>query len=62
MATKPNLINKNRHVGLHCSVVIYITDDIPFIRRIDLEVNELECIWLEINFPNTKGFLISVWY
>ena len=22
----------------------------------------MECIWLEINFPNTKSFLISVWY
>ena len=27
-----------------------------------MEVNELECIWLEINFPNTKSFLFSVWY
>ena len=27
-----------------------------------MEVNELECIWLEITFPNTKSFLISVWY
>ena len=27
-----------------------------------MEVNELECIWLEIIFPNTKSFLISVWY
>ena len=22
----------------------------------------MECIWLEINFPNTKNFLFSVWY
>ena len=27
-----------------------------------MEVNELECIWLEINFPNTKHFLTSVLY
>ena len=43
-------------------VASYIKDGIPFIRRTDLEVNELECIWLEITFPNTKSFLISVWY
>ena len=57
-----NLINKNRDFGTHGGVTIYTKDGIPFIRRTDLEVNELECIWLEINFPNTKGFLISVWY
>ena len=55
-------INKNRDVGTHAGVAVYIKDGIPFIRRTDLEINELECIWLEINFPNTKGFLISVWY
>ena len=27
-----------------------------------MQINELECIWLKINFPNTKNFLISVWY
>ena len=55
-------INKNRDVGTHGGVAIYIKDSIPFTRRTDLEVNELECIWLEINFPNTKSFLFSVWY
>ena len=56
------LINKNRDVGTHGGVTVYIKDAIPFIRRTDLEINELECIWLEMNFPNTKSFLISVWY
>ena len=55
-------INKNRDIGTHGGVALYIKDGIPFIRRTDLEVNELECIWLEINFPNTKSFLFSVWY
>ena len=55
-------INKNRDVGTHGGVAIYIKDSIPFTRRTDLEVNELQCIWLEINFPNTKSFLFSVWY
>ena len=57
-----NFINKNRDVGTHGGIAIYIKDDIPFIRKTDLEVNELECVWLQINFPNTKTFLISVWY
>ena len=55
-------INKNRDVETHGGVAVYIKDGIPFIRRTHLEINELECIWLEINFPNTKSFLISVWY
>ena len=57
-----SFINKDRDVGTHGGLVIYTKDGIPFIRRTDLEFNELECIWLEINFPNTKSFLISVWY
>ena len=55
-------INKNRDIGTHGGVALYIKDGIPFIRSTDLEVNGLECIWLEINFPSTKSFLISVWY
>ena len=37
-------------------------DGIPFITRTDFEFNELECIWLEINFPKTESFIFSVWY
>ena len=37
-------INKNRDVGTHGGVAAYIKDDIPFIRRTDLEIDELECI------------------
>ena len=55
-------ISKNRDVGTHVGVAVYIKDGIPLFRRTDLEVNELECIWLEVNFPNTKSFPISVWY
>ena len=45
-------INKNRDLGSHGGAAIYIKDGIPFIRRTDLEVNELDCIWLEINVPS----------
>ena len=56
-----NFINKYRYVGTHGSVAVYIKDGIPFIIRAGLKINELECIWFEINFPNTKSFLITVW-
>lgn len=55
-------VNKNRDVGSHGGVAAYIKDGIPFKRRTDLENSELECIWLEINFPKTKSFLLSIWY
>ena len=47
-------INKNKDFGTHGGVAVYIKDDIPFIRRTNLKIDELECVWLEINFPNTK--------
>ena len=38
------IINRNWDVGTLGGVVVYIKDGIPFIRRTELEVNELECI------------------
>ena len=58
----PGYTWKNSDVGTHSGIAVYIKDGTPFIRRTDLEVNELEYIWLEINFPDTKSFLFSVWY
>ena len=55
-------VYKNRDTGTYGGVAAYIKDGIPFIRRTDLENADLECIWLEINFPNTKSFLLSIWY
>ena len=41
---------------------LYIASRIPYQRRFDLEQPELECIWLEILFPKTKGILIGIIY
>ena len=57
-----SFINKNRDTGTFGGVAVYIKDSIPFVRRIDLETDKLECIWLEIKFPKTKSFLVSIWY
>ena len=35
---------------------------VPFQRRVDLEVNGVECIWLEILFPYSKSFRIGIVY
>ena len=39
-----------------------VKDRIPYIRREDLECEDLEMMWLEISFKNTKSFLIFVIY
>ena len=40
----------------------YVKDGIPYTRREDLECEDLEMMWREISFKNTKSFLISVIY
>ena len=41
---------------------LYISESVPFQRLIDLEVNDIECIWIEILLPKSKGFCIGVIY
>ena len=57
-----SFVNKNRETGISGGVAVYVKDGIPFVRRTDLETDRLECIWLEIKFPKTKSFLVSIWY
>ena len=40
----------------------YIKNGIPYTRRVDLETDDLEIIWLEINFKNCKLFVVGVLY
>ena len=43
-------------------VGVYISEQIPFIRRPELEKEGVECIWLEILNPKAKGFLVGIIY
>ena len=40
----------------------YIKNGIPYTRRVDLETDDLEIIWHEINFKNCKSFVVGVLY
>ena len=40
----------------------YIKNGIPYTKRVDLETDDLEIIWLEINFKNCKSFIVGVLY
>ena len=53
---------KCRPCGTGGGIGVYIRNGTPYIRRFDLEGKNLECIWLEICFPHTKGLLIGIIY
>ena len=55
-------IDKPRTNGAGGGVGVYISERIQFIRRFDLENDLIECLWLQISYPNTKGFLIGIIY
>ena len=57
-----DFLGKPRTSGQGGGAGIYISQSIPFQRRLDLEDNDIECIWIEILFPKSKGFLIGVIY
>ena len=55
-------IAKSRASDQGGGVAVYISSSIPFQRRMDLEQEDIECIWIEILFPKTKGFLVGIIY
>ena len=52
---------KDRPGDGHGGVAVYIKSEIPCIRRHDLEILNLECVWIEIRLPS-KGLLIGTFY
>ena len=56
------LERKDRPSGIGGGVGVYIKDGTPYVRRYDLEDSCLECIWLEICYPKTNGFIIGIMY
>ena len=45
----------------HGGIVVYVKENIPCKTRNDLEVNTIECIWLELNI-NNKKILVGTFY
>ena len=56
--SKPRVKNPDKGDG----VGAYVISHLPYQRRHDLEHPELECIWLELLFPKTRGILIGIIY
>ena len=45
---------RDRSGDSHSGIVVYVKENIPCKRRNELELNTIECIWLELNIYNTK--------
>ena len=41
-------------------LVVYVNNHLKWVRRLDLESENIESIWLEIKLPSSRPFLI--WY
>ena len=52
---------KDRQTDRHGGVLVYVRDTISARRRQDLEVNDIECIWLELKVKH-KHILFGVFY
>ena len=52
---------KDRITNSYDGVKVYVKDNIPCKRRLDLEIDGVECIWLELTLRN-KTVLFSVFY
>ena len=51
-------IGKSRSSGIGGGVGAYISSSEPYVRRYDLEHDDIECLWMEILFPKSKGLKV----
>lgn len=43
-------------------IVVYVREDLPLVRRSHLKSPCVEGLWLEVNLPKARGFLVGVFY
>ena len=53
---------KDRDGDRYGGVILYVKDNIAYKRRLDLEINNLKCIWVEIKLSNSRNVLYGVFY
>ena len=53
---------KDRQLKKGGGILVYIKENILYIRRKDLESESIEAIWIEICFCKTKSFLMCFIY
>ena len=55
-------VQKNRVAGESGGVAMYLSDDLKWKRRTDLETDEIECIWVEVDIFKSKSVLVGCIY
>ena len=56
------LFRKDRSGNNYGGIVVYLRNTINAIRRIDLEIESIEAIWVEITMPCSRGLLVAHFY
>ena len=41
---------------------VYVNQDLKYTRKNDLEIENIECLFIEISFPYSKSFIVEVMY
>ena len=55
-----SFISKPRKSAKGGGVGAYISSSVTYHRRLDLELDDIECLWIEVLFPKSKGFLMDL--
>ena len=53
---------KDRLHDRYGGVILYVKETLSYIRRHDLELNRLECIWIQVKLENKRNILYGVFY
>ena len=53
---------KDRLHDRYGGVILYVKKTLSYIRRHDLELNRLECIWIQVKLENKRNILYGVFY
>lgn len=53
---------KDRICDTHGGVILYVRENLHYKRRYDLELNRVECIWIELILENNKHVLFGLFY
>ena len=57
-----DLLRKDRAKGAGGGVAVYVVESLPNHRRLDLEEDGIECIWIEVWVKNSKPILVGNLY
>lgn len=55
-------VRRDRKYKRGGGIAVYISDNVPFHRRSDLENSDIESVWIEIKFDKRKPFLLNFVY